>query len=159
MSTGNVPSGHQFSSLMSLGSPCNFATAGNGCTGVLESDLLTLTSISVCRLVVAVSWFWGVFMPLMVIWTEIAICRRLSSPLSYQRSEVLVRRPCFKMTTPDLNVQELLQTFLGNTISTGWIGYRNRQMWTQLSTHGTSWDVDFEVTILHTPNIWPVCLR
>ena len=57
MSTGNVPSGHQFSSLMSLGSPYNLVTAGNGCTGVLESDLLTFTSISVSCLVVAVSWF------------------------------------------------------------------------------------------------------
>ena len=46
-----------FSSLMSLGSPYNLVTAGNGSTGVLESDLLALTSISVCRLVLAVSWF------------------------------------------------------------------------------------------------------
>ena len=57
MSAGNVPSGHHFSSLMSLGSPYNSATAGNGCTGLLERVLLTLTSISACRLVVAVSWF------------------------------------------------------------------------------------------------------
>ena len=45
------------SSLMSLGLPYYLATAGNGCTGVLDGDLLTLTSINICRLVVAVSWF------------------------------------------------------------------------------------------------------
>ena len=53
MSTGNMPSGHQCSSLMSLGLPYILATARNGCTGFLESDLLTLTSISVM--------VWGAF--------------------------------------------------------------------------------------------------
>ena len=59
MSAGKVPSGHQYSSVMSLGSPYNLATARNGCTGVLESDLLTLISITNfggCSVMV-----WGAF--------------------------------------------------------------------------------------------------
>ena len=159
MSAGNVPSGHQFSSMMSLGSLYNLATVGNGCSGILESDMLTLMSVSVYRLVVAVSWI-GVpfrsmirllFLSLMITWTEITICRRLSSPLSYLHSNILVRRPFFKMTTPDLIVQELLQTFLGNTMSAGWIGHRIRQIWTPFSMRVTSWDVDFKVTMPHPP--------
>ena len=75
---------------------------------------------------------------------EIAICRRLSSPLSYLRSNVLVWQPCFKMTTPDLIVQELLQTFLSNTMLTGWIGHRIPQISTPLSMYGTSWNIDIQ---------------
>ena len=120
------------------------------------------------HLVMVVSWFGMaflsmirlLFMLLMVTWMEITICRRLFSCLSYLCTNVLVRRPCFKMTTPYLIVQDVLRTFLADTLSTGWIGHRIRQVCTPLSVHGTSWDVNFEVTMPHPPimHIWPVCL-
>ena len=88
---GNVLSGLWYSSLMSPGSPCSSMTAENVCTDVQERDLLTSTSVSVCRLVAAASWFGVLFrsmighlwMLLMVTLPETAICRRLFDHLSY----------------------------------------------------------------------------
>ena len=95
-----------------------------------------VTSISYCRLVVAVSWF-GVpfrsmigllFMSLMVAFKNGN--RYLQEVIQSFVISALQRigAALFKMTAADLIVQELLQTFLGNTMSTGWIGHRIRQI-------------------------------
>ena len=165
---GNVLSGLWYSSLMSPGSPCSSMTAENVWTDIQERNkLLMSTSVSVCSLVAAASWFGVLFRSmighlwilLMVTLPEIAICRILFDHLSYPLYSVSVWGPCFKMTTPDLIVPEWLRNFSDKTMLTGWIGQHNPQNFSPKDMHGTSWDLDFGVTMPQPTTVvsWPWC--
>ena len=97
-------SGLWYSSLMSPGSPCSSLTVENVCTDIQERDLLTSMSVSVYRLVAAVSWFVVLFVSM--IWTPLNVIDVILTGDSYLQEII---RPLVLPTLQCISVEAVFQ--------------------------------------------------